>query len=64
MRKNTQALTAREKPNAKAIYNRFEVFGAVETVAAEDTVFATWVPEKAKNKNMNVPTNSPRKATK
>ena len=26
-------------------------------------VLATWVPAKAKNKNKNVPTNSPRAAT-
>ena len=31
---------------------------------AEDWMLATWVPAKAKRRNMVVPTNSPRVATK
>jgi len=61
MRKKTQAFTAREKPNARLMYNSTEVLGAFGTVVPPLAVaaFATCVAEKAKNKNRNVPTNSP-----
>jgi hypothetical protein len=36
----------------------------VDEAAEEEPMLATWVPEKAKKRNMVVPTNSPTKATK
>jgi hypothetical protein len=36
----------------------------LESGLAEESMLATWVPEKAKKRNMVVPTNSPTKATK
>ena len=65
MRKNTHTLTARLKPNESAMYSKTETLalnGAVRGVVAA-IMFATCVPEKAKNRNKNVPTNSPKKAT-
>ena len=65
MRKNTQTLTARLKPNDRLMYSNTDALalnGPVVGFAAA-IKFATCVPAKAKNKNRNVPTNSPRKAT-
>jgi len=36
----------------------------LESGVADESMLATWVPEKAKKRNMVVPTNSPTKATK
>lgn len=56
MRKKTQTLTASENPKAKEMYSRAPMFmGSVPS-----KVLATWVAAKAKNRNRNVPTNSPR----
>lgn len=64
MRKKTQAFTASEKPKARAMKSKLDVFGASEAVIAPGaTKLATCVAEKAKNKNMKVPTNSPIPAT-
>lgn len=59
MRKKTQALTARLKPNASAMYSRVLGDGEVSP-AAEEASLATWVPANAKKRKRNVPTNSPR----
>jgi len=53
-------VTAREKPKAKLMKRSWSRDGAVGGVM----VFAIWVAAKAKNKNINVPTNSPVMATK
>lgn len=62
--KKTQALTANENPKARLMYNSTLVLGTcvrdpslVSAPAA--AALATWVAEKAKNKNRNVPMNSP-----
>ena len=71
MRKKIQTLTMREKAKQRAIY--WSTAGekpveapvvVLEFELAFEPMLATWVPEKAKNKNMVVPTNSPMKATK
>jgi hypothetical protein len=66
IRKNTQALTARENPNAKAIYSRVETSGAAgsEPAAAAAPALATCAAEKPKNRKRKVPASSPRKAMK
>lgn len=71
MRKKIQTLTIREKAKTRAIYWRTAgekpVSAPVVVLVsdwAEEPMLATWVPEKAKKRNMVVPTNSPMKATK
>lgn len=69
MRKKIQTLTMRENPKTREMYCRT---GGEKPVSAPvvvledpaDLIFATCVPEKAKKRNMVVPTNSPTKATK
>ena len=63
MRKKTQALTAREKPKARAMYIRTVGFGLcgsdVESSPEVDlALLATCVPAKARKRKRNVPTNS------
>lgn len=65
--KNTQTLTAKEKPEARLIYTRVDAFGAVDielftcvrpplsTVAAAS---ATCAAPKPRNRNIKVPVNS------
>lgn len=57
MRKNAQTLTVNEKPKERAEYNKLEVLGSDPFGAIG--VLDTWVPAKEKNRNKNVPTNSP-----
>lgn len=57
MRKNAQTLTVNEKPKERAEYNKLEVLGGDPFGAIG--VLDTWVPAKEKNRNKNVPTNSP-----
>ena len=70
MRKNTHALTASEKPNAKLMYSRADVLGAwVNDPSPPDpaslvAALATCVAEKEKKRNMKVPANSPVMAMK
>lgn len=70
IRKNTQTLTMRLKLNTRAMYKRTlgekPVASPVVVLDSElpAPMLATWVPAKAKNRNMVVPTNSPTKATK
>jgi len=59
MRKKTQALTVRLKPNASAMYSRVLADGVFSPNAVEASL-ATWVPANAKKRKRNVPTNSPR----
>lgn len=63
MRKNTQALTASENPKANEMYSRLAVLGVGAMLPSLRAVLATCVAAKAKNRNMNVPTNSPISAT-
>ena len=74
IRKNTQALTAKENPKARAMKASAEVFGvcempplppfAVLLAAFEVAAFATCVAEKAKKRKRKVPQNSPAMAMK
>jgi hypothetical protein len=59
-RKKIQQFTARLKPNANAMNNRFGIFGPVELAVSEEGVFAICVAEKAISRNIKVPKNSPR----
>jgi hypothetical protein len=55
-------LAIREKPKLREI--RISTDGSwVSGAGRVVMLFATWVPAKAKNKNMKVPTNSARQAT-
>lgn len=57
---------ASENPKASAIYIKFEVFGNCDNVPLDvggAAALATWVAEKAMNRNMKVPQNSPIMAT-
>lgn len=60
-RKKTQALTTREKPNAREMKRSFSRSGPEAVLAPAE--FATWVPKKAKKRKKKVPTNSPDVAT-
>jgi hypothetical protein len=60
IRKNIQALTIKLKPKDRAIYKVVEGLNEL----SPGVLFAVVVPAKAKNKNMNVPMNSPTRATK
>lgn len=72
-RKNTHTLTIKLNPKTKLIYSSTLVFGACvmlfcswPAVAASlytAAVLATWVPPKAKKRNMKVPANSEAAAT-
>jgi hypothetical protein len=69
MRKKIQTLTMREKPKTREMYCRTcgEKPVSAPVVLFEvplELMFATWVPLKAKKRNMVVPTNSLTKATK
>lgn len=75
MRKKIQTLTMRENPKIRAMYRRTETSKPVAPpevvlavagllLLAEELMLATWVPLKAKKRNMVVPTNSPMVATK
>lgn len=71
MRKKIQTLTMREKAKTRAMYwstaGEKPVSAPVVVFDSElslEPMFATWVPENAKKRNMVVPTNSPMKATK
>lgn len=71
MRKKIQTLTISENEKTSAMYcstaGEKPVSAPVvvlEPDAALVPIFATWVPENAKNRNIMVPTNSPMKATK
>ena len=55
-RKKIHILIASERPNANEMYRRVARLGASESFG---TVLATCVAEKAKNRNKNVPMNSP-----
>lgn len=61
IRKNTQALTTREKPKASEMKRSLWRSGPEELPVPEE--FATWVPKKAKKRKRKVPTNSPLTAT-
>jgi len=65
IRKKAHALTAREKPNAREMYIKFDELGYCESElfsVAGAAALATCVAANAMNRNMKVPTNSPRKA--
>jgi hypothetical protein len=70
MRKKIQTLTMSEKAKTRAMYCKTagEKPVAAPVVVLEslplEPMLATWVPAKAKKRNMVVPTNSPMKATK
>lgn len=67
MRKNTQALTARENPKHNDIYNNwagFEPWAIVVESAPCVWELATWVPVKEKKRKRKVPANSPAMAMK
>jgi hypothetical protein len=60
--KNAHALTARLKPKARDMYNRFAEFGYCDRVlfsVGGAAALATCVAAKAMKRNMNVPANSP-----
>jgi hypothetical protein len=62
MRKKTQAVTAREKPNERAMYCSccaLEPSSATVRPAEEGTVLATWAPLRARRRKRDLPTNSP-----
>jgi hypothetical protein len=62
IRKKTQALTARLKPNASEMYISVPRAGEVVVpsgLLAASASFATWAPAKAKKRKRNVPRNSP-----
>lgn len=61
--KNTRALTASENPKHSAMNSTLFVVEEEVVVAPLPVVLATWVPERAKNRKRNVPTNSPAVAT-
>ena len=61
--KNVHAFTASEKPKAKEIYNTLEISVVVVITPELLVVFAICVAAKAKNRNRNVPRNSPKTAT-
>ena len=71
IRKKTHALTASENPKHKLIYSSWAgllpaLMGAAVApapTAVDGILFATCVPDNAKNKNKTVPTNSPEQAT-
>jgi hypothetical protein len=63
IRKKTQTLTQRLKPKASAIYSKTLALGSPAGASAA-IMLAICVAANAKNKNRNVPTNSPRKAMK
>ena len=60
MRKKTQTVTAKEKPNANEMYNKDPT--SMDRVPRR--LFATCVAAKAKKRKRKVPTNSPRKEMK
>lgn len=64
MRKKTQMLAASENPKPKAMKSRSDVFGVLVVELLATVVFATCAAERAKNRNENVPTNSPSMAMK
>jgi hypothetical protein len=72
IRKKIQTFTISEKAKTKAMYCRTAgekpvsapVVVLLLEALAEEPMLATWVPAKAKKRNMVVPTNSPIKATK
>jgi hypothetical protein len=70
MRKKIQTLTMSEKAKISATYcvtmgeKPVDAEVVVLGVGEEESMLATWVPEKAKKRNIVVPTNSPMKATK
>ena len=70
MRKKIQTLTMSEKAKTRAMYCKTAgekpVAAPVVVLASLplEPTLATWVPAKAKKRNMVVPTNSPMKATK
>jgi hypothetical protein len=71
MRKKIHTLTMSEKAKTRAMYCRTAgekpVSAPVVVLAPDESLeptFATWVPLKAKKRNIVVPTNSPTKATK
>ena len=70
IRKKIQTFTIRLKPKATAIYNSTMGLKPVAAPVVEfcelswAPIFATWVPAKAKKRNIVVPTNSPMVATK
>lgn len=70
IRKKTQTLTAKLNPKASEIYSNTGIFGTPGsdpsglTAAPAAAVLATCVAVNAKNRNMNVPMNSPTMATK
>lgn len=61
MRKKTQTVTASENPKAREMYIN-DARSMFELPLIFRTLFATWVPAKAKNRKRNVPTSSPRNA--
>lgn len=64
MRKKTQMLAASEKPKPRAMKSKSDVFGVSDVELLAAAVFATCAAERAKKRNMNVPTNSPSMAMK
>jgi hypothetical protein len=67
IRKNTHALTAREKPNERAMYWSCCGLAPVSSTvkpADDRIIFAVWQPESAKKRKRTVPTYSPHMAMK
>ena len=63
MRKKTHALTASEKPKHNAMYKSLAGLAARSAGSVPvGAAFTTFVPPRAKSKNMKVPTNSARNA--
>jgi hypothetical protein len=67
IRKNTHALTAREKPKERAMYWSCCGLAPVSSTvrpADDRIILAVWQPDSAKNRNRTVPTYSPHMAMK